>query len=346
MFQGHCTIFQETQFLFWKTVQLFSRLSRMHRNPVVVYPSILQLIISDVYLCVCGPAHRPTQKQQVRAVAVAGSWALHGRGWRKQTRTWRSFGRNGWSSNRGSAGSGLALHWGLPFCAVSLHPLMQKMCLMGRENPEYLDVFHSLKGHIYSFACTPLKGVSHGGFSFKVTLSEELKVLKSLHSAATHWVWVVYLEVCRYLWETGQRLSVSWLAWAVPSSLLCAWPVLPALPLCGCLVRINTVRHTGEVDRKKMDHLLLLRGIYLMFYVEMHLLIGWTSGLTFALLARQSDYKQLEDIFTCTCGLFTNKSERKCWPCGCITLSQRNINLCKKNAFFWVMQVLKILLIE
>lgn len=46
---------------------------------------------------------------------------------------------------------------------------------------------------------------------------------------------LVYLEVCRCLWETEQRLSVSWLAWAMPSSLLCVWPVLPAQPLCGCL---------------------------------------------------------------------------------------------------------------
>lgn len=93
---------------------------------------------SEDYLCVCGPVRRPTRKQRVGA--VAGSWALHGRGWKKQTRTWRSFGRNGWSSNQGSAGSGLALHWELPFCAVSPHPLMQRMCLMERESPNYLLV--------------------------------------------------------------------------------------------------------------------------------------------------------------------------------------------------------------
>lgn len=103
-------------------------------------PLILELFISEVYLCVCGPVRRPTWTQQVGSGAVAGSWALHGRGWRKQTRTWRSFGRNGWSSNRGSAGSGLALHWELPFCAVSPHPLMQRMCLMERQNPNYLHV--------------------------------------------------------------------------------------------------------------------------------------------------------------------------------------------------------------
>lgn len=79
------------------------------------------------------PVRQPTLKQQVGAGAVAGSWALHVKGWRKQMKTWRSFGRNGWSSNLGSAGSGRALHWELPSCAVSLHPLMQKMCLMERK---------------------------------------------------------------------------------------------------------------------------------------------------------------------------------------------------------------------
>lgn len=47
------------------------------------------------YLCVCEPVHLPRGKQQVEAGAGAGFWALHGRGWRKQTRKWKSFGRNG-----------------------------------------------------------------------------------------------------------------------------------------------------------------------------------------------------------------------------------------------------------
>lgn len=87
-----------------------------------------------VYQCVCGLARQLTRKQQAEAGAGADSWALHGRGWRKQMRMWKSFGRSGWSSSRGSAGSELVLHWVLPFCAVSLHPLMQKMCLRVREN--------------------------------------------------------------------------------------------------------------------------------------------------------------------------------------------------------------------
>lgn len=94
---------------------------------------ILELFIREVYRCVCVPAHQPIQKQQAEAEAVVGSWALHGRGWRKQMRRWRSFGRNGWSSNRDSAGSGPALRWEQPFCAVSPRPLMQKTCLRWRE---------------------------------------------------------------------------------------------------------------------------------------------------------------------------------------------------------------------
>lgn len=90
----------------------------------------LELVISKDYLCVCVPVHLPRGKQQVEAGAVVGFWALHGRGWRKQTRRWRSFGRNGWSSNLGSAGSELVLHWEQLFYAVSPHPLMQKTCLL------------------------------------------------------------------------------------------------------------------------------------------------------------------------------------------------------------------------
>ena len=82
----------------------------------------------------CGPVRQPTRKLQVEAGAVVGSWALHGRGWRRRTRRWRSFGRNGWSSSQGSAGSGPALHWELPSCAMSHHPLMQKMCLIHTES--------------------------------------------------------------------------------------------------------------------------------------------------------------------------------------------------------------------
>lgn len=99
-------------------------------TPFFFYPQNLELFISTDYLCVYVPVHLPTGKQQVEAGAVAGSWALHGRGWRKQMRTWKNFGRNGWSSNLGSASSVLAPQWKLPFCAVSPHPLMQKMCLM------------------------------------------------------------------------------------------------------------------------------------------------------------------------------------------------------------------------
>lgn len=82
------------------------------------------------YLCVCVPVHLPREKHQVESGAVVGFWALHGRGWRKQTRKWRSFGRNGWSSNLGSAGSELVRRWEQLFCAVSPHPLMQKTCLL------------------------------------------------------------------------------------------------------------------------------------------------------------------------------------------------------------------------
>lgn len=99
-------------------------------------------IYLSLYLCACGPEHRPTRRRQAGAGAAAVSWALHGRGLRKQTRTWRSFGRNGWSSNRGSADSGRAVHWELPFCAASPHPLMQKTCLRER---------HHRSNHIFSF---------------------------------------------------------------------------------------------------------------------------------------------------------------------------------------------------
>lgn len=119
----------------------FSVKNKDSQTTPVTHPVILKTFISEDYLCVCGPVHQPTRKLQVWAGVVAGSLALHGRGWRKQTRMWRNFGRNGWSSNRGSAGSGLALHWELPFCAVSPHLLMQKMCLMGRKKSWLLICF-------------------------------------------------------------------------------------------------------------------------------------------------------------------------------------------------------------
>lgn len=109
-----------------------SVMSENNNQPsMLLYASVYIGAIYQYYLCVCGTVRPPTGKQRVGA--GAGSLALHGRGWRKQTRTWRSFGRNGWSSNQGSAGSGRALHWELPFCAASPHPLMQKMCLMKRK---------------------------------------------------------------------------------------------------------------------------------------------------------------------------------------------------------------------
>lgn len=53
----------------------------------------VQLVIRPRYRCACGPERRPAGRR--RAEAAAGSWALHGRGWRRRTRTWTSFGRSG-----------------------------------------------------------------------------------------------------------------------------------------------------------------------------------------------------------------------------------------------------------
>lgn len=47
---------------------------------------ILEAFISKAYLYACVPVHLPKGKQQVEAGAVVGFWALHGRGWKKQTR--------------------------------------------------------------------------------------------------------------------------------------------------------------------------------------------------------------------------------------------------------------------
>lgn len=137
--EGHCFLDQRTQALNICSQPLLSH---------VVEPFIYQQ-----YLCACGPEHRPTRRRRAGAGAAAGSWALHGRGLRKQTKTWRSFGRNGWSSNRGSADSGRALHWELPFYAASPHPLMQKMCLRERHHrsnhlilwPSQLNVTQSMR---------------------------------------------------------------------------------------------------------------------------------------------------------------------------------------------------------
>lgn len=65
-----------------------------------------------------------------------------------------------------------------------------------------------------------------------------------------------------YRWGTGQRLSVSLLALAVPFSPLCAWQVLPAQPPCGCLgdgrgYREPTMKRT-EIGRMEVESLLLL----------------------------------------------------------------------------------------
>lgn len=53
----------------------------------------VQLVIRPRYRCACGPERRPAGRH--RAEAAAGSWALHGRGWRRRTRTSTSFGRSG-----------------------------------------------------------------------------------------------------------------------------------------------------------------------------------------------------------------------------------------------------------
>lgn len=111
---------------------LFSREEQrvMGMNSQPTHLVTLEPFICNNYLYVCGPVHLPRRKQRVEGGAVVGIWALHGRGWKKQTRRWRSFGRNGWSSNLGSAGSELVLHWAQLFCAVNPHPLMQKTCLL------------------------------------------------------------------------------------------------------------------------------------------------------------------------------------------------------------------------
>lgn len=60
-----------------------------------MYGLMLVLSVSKVYQCACVLVRLLTLRQQAEAGAVAGFWALHGRGWRKQTRMWKSFGRSG-----------------------------------------------------------------------------------------------------------------------------------------------------------------------------------------------------------------------------------------------------------
>lgn len=136
---GGCHIWGDT--VFWRRKENVRPKENNSQQTLLHMVSILGLCIVEVYLCVCGRVRRPTRRQLAEAGAVVGSWALHGRGWRKQTRMWRSFGRNGWSSNRGSAGSEPALRWEPPFCAVSPHPLMQKMCLKEKRKQNIFMIF-------------------------------------------------------------------------------------------------------------------------------------------------------------------------------------------------------------
>lgn len=121
---GRCHIWRDT--VFWGRTE-----SDGYEQPTNIFTVvILQQLIRKDHLYACVPAHLPRGKQQVEAGAAVGVLALHGRGSKRQTRKSRSFGRNGWSSNLGSAGSELVLHWARLFCAVSPHPLMQKTCLL------------------------------------------------------------------------------------------------------------------------------------------------------------------------------------------------------------------------
>lgn len=66
---------------------------RSRRADTRAATAAVQLVIRPQYRCACGPERRPAGRR--RAGAAAGSWALHGRGWRRRTRTWTSFGRSG-----------------------------------------------------------------------------------------------------------------------------------------------------------------------------------------------------------------------------------------------------------
>lgn len=55
-------------------------------NSQTTHLVILEPFISKAYRYACVPVHLPRGKQQVEAGAVVGFLALHGRGWKKQTR--------------------------------------------------------------------------------------------------------------------------------------------------------------------------------------------------------------------------------------------------------------------
>lgn len=60
------------------------RVMGMKRQPTHLV--LLEPFISQAYRYACVPGHLPRGKQQVGAGAVVGFLALHGRGWKKQTR--------------------------------------------------------------------------------------------------------------------------------------------------------------------------------------------------------------------------------------------------------------------